>query len=207
MPPIDLNVPYHEKDDAKRLGARWDAVRKTWFLPDGTNVAPFRRWLTEQPDINIRCSSYFIAQSTRICWHCDRHTFVFSFLLPRGHEAWLNSDEFVGWEHQASAAIVYYTTHIPSTVQAQMKSLTANYRKDFSKTTQTFYWMNHCEHCGMKQGDFELFEEFDTPFCPINMRDAARILLHPIHEPFEASATLIDYEPGFFEQMRILRSP
>jgi hypothetical protein len=68
MPPIDLNVPYHEKDDAKRLGARWDAARKTWFLPDGTNTEPFGKWLTSQSDINIRCSSYFIAQSTRICW-------------------------------------------------------------------------------------------------------------------------------------------
>src|ERR1700720_3520091 len=26
-PPTDLNVPFHEKDDAKRLGARWDAGR------------------------------------------------------------------------------------------------------------------------------------------------------------------------------------
>jgi hypothetical protein len=131
---------------------------------------------------------------------------VFSFLLPRGHESWPDNDESFGWEHQASAAIVYYTAHISSTVQEQMKSLTENYRKDFSKTTQTFYWMNHCEHCGMKQGDFELFEEFDTPFCPANVRDASRILLHPIHKPFEASASSIAYEPGFFEKMRIVPS-
>ena len=43
MPPTDLNVPFHEKDDAKRLGARWDAGRKTWFLPDGTEAAPFAK--------------------------------------------------------------------------------------------------------------------------------------------------------------------
>jgi hypothetical protein len=40
MPPTDLNVPFHEKDDAKRLGARWDAIRKTWFLPDCTEIVP-----------------------------------------------------------------------------------------------------------------------------------------------------------------------
>ncbi len=206
MPPIDLNVPYHEKDDAKRLGARWDAARKTWFLPDGANSEPFTKWLTSHRDINIRSSFYFIAQSTRACWRCDRTTKVFGFLLPPGHEAWLEGDESVGWEHQTPAAIVYYITHIPSTVQAQMKSLTVHYRNDFSKTTQSFYWMNHCEHCEMKQGDFELFEEFDTPFCPVNLRDASRILLHSIQEPFEASAASIEYEPGFFELMRILPS-
>ena len=206
MPPIDLNVPYHEKDDAKRLGARWDAARKTWFLPDGANSEPFTKWLTSQWDINIRSPFYFIAQSTRTCWRCDRTTKVFGFLLPPGHEVWLEGDEPVGWEHQTPAAVVYYITHIPSTVQAQMKSLTVHYRNDFSKTTQSFYWMNHCEHCEMKQGDFELFEEFDTPFCPLNMRDASRILLHPIQEPFETSAASIEYEPGFFELMRILPS-
>jgi hypothetical protein len=58
----------------------------------------------------------------------------------------------------------------------------------------------------MKQGDFELFEEFDTPFCPVDVRDASGILLHPIQEPFEAATTSIEYEPGFFEQMRILPS-
>jgi Domain of unknown function (DUF5710) len=76
MPPIDLNVPYHEKDDAKRLGARWDAARKTWFLPDGANIGPFGKWLTSQSDFNLRCSSYFIAPSTRICWRCDRSTLL-----------------------------------------------------------------------------------------------------------------------------------
>jgi hypothetical protein len=205
MPPIDLNVPFHEKDDAKRLGARWDAVRKTWFLSDGTDVAPFTKWLPQQPDINYRCSSYFIAQSTRICWHCSRDTQVFSFLLPCGYEALADSDKFVHWERQTSEAIIYYVTYIPSSVQAQMRSVTNHYRNDFSKTTQTFYWMNHCEHCGMKQGDFELFEEFDTPFCPINARAASRILLRPVCEGFSATATSITYESGYFERMRILR--
>jgi hypothetical protein len=88
-----------------------------------------------------------------------------------------------------------------------MRSVTGHYRSDFSKTTQSFYWMNHCEHCGMKQGDFELFEEFDTPFCPINPEDASRILLRPVNEAFEASAASIAYEPGFFERMRICPDP
>ncbi|HBD4305845.1 TPA: DNA primase, partial [Escherichia coli] len=35
MARIDINVPYNEKDEAKRLGARWDATRKTWYIPDG----------------------------------------------------------------------------------------------------------------------------------------------------------------------------
>ncbi len=110
----------------------------------------------------------------------------------------------VAGELQESEAVIYYITQIPERVQMQMRSVTGHYRNDFSKTTQSFYWMNHCEHCGMKQGDFELFEEFDTPYCPINPEDASRILLRSVSEAFEASAASIAYEPGFFERMRIL---
>ena len=207
MPPTDLNVPFHEKDDAKRLGARWDAARKTWFLPDCTETAPFANWLPKRSDFNLRCTSYFIAQSMRTCWHCARDTRVFSFLLPRGHRARQDSHESADWELQESEAIIYYITQIPASVQAQMQSVTGYYRNDFSKTTQSFYWMNHCDHCGMKQGDFELFEEFDTPFCPINPQDASRILLRWVSESFEASAASIAYEPGFFEWMSICPDP
>jgi len=130
MPPTDLNVPFHEKDDAKRLGARWDAGRKTWFLPDGTEAAPFAKWLPQRADINLQFFSYFIAQSTRSCWHCARDTRVFSFLLPPGHKARVSNDESTNWEVQESEAIVYYVTWIPASVQAQMQSVTRQYRPD-----------------------------------------------------------------------------
>lgn len=29
---IDLNVPFHEKEQVKALGAKWDAVQKTWYV-------------------------------------------------------------------------------------------------------------------------------------------------------------------------------
>lgn len=39
-----LNVPYAQKDAAKALGARWDAVHKKWYVPAGKDVAPFAQW-------------------------------------------------------------------------------------------------------------------------------------------------------------------
>lgn len=41
-----LKVPYAEKDEAKKLGARWDAARKKWYVPQGVDVEPFSRWLS-----------------------------------------------------------------------------------------------------------------------------------------------------------------
>ncbi|MDQ7989635.1 MAG: DUF5710 domain-containing protein [Candidatus Dactylopiibacterium sp.] len=46
---VDLRVPFAEKDEAKRLGARWDASRKVWYVQNVANLATFQRWLTGAP--------------------------------------------------------------------------------------------------------------------------------------------------------------
>jgi len=43
-----IEVPYKEKDDAKALGARWDGVLKKWYIPEGTELALFHRWLPSE---------------------------------------------------------------------------------------------------------------------------------------------------------------
>ena len=41
---LNLKVPFAEKDQAKKLGARWDAARKVWYIDDKLDAAPFARW-------------------------------------------------------------------------------------------------------------------------------------------------------------------
>ncbi|WBS05346.1 DUF5710 domain-containing protein [Pseudoduganella sp. SL102] len=41
---VFLNVPFAEKDEAKRLGARWDPTRKKWYVPNGVDAEQFSRW-------------------------------------------------------------------------------------------------------------------------------------------------------------------
>lgn len=40
-----LNVPYSEKDEAKALGAKWNAAQKKWYVPDSIDVNKFERWM------------------------------------------------------------------------------------------------------------------------------------------------------------------
>ena len=40
-----LSVPYREKNQAKKLGAKWDKEAKSWFAPEGTDLAKLRDWL------------------------------------------------------------------------------------------------------------------------------------------------------------------
>ena len=39
-----LNVPFAQKDEAKALGARWDAIKKKWFVPADKDITLFAKW-------------------------------------------------------------------------------------------------------------------------------------------------------------------
>ena len=38
----ELKVPFEQREEAKKLGARWDGTRKSWVLPDGGDIKPFK---------------------------------------------------------------------------------------------------------------------------------------------------------------------
>ena len=38
-----LDCPFSEKDRAKSLGARWDALKSKWYVPEGIPLEPFSK--------------------------------------------------------------------------------------------------------------------------------------------------------------------
>ena len=202
MPRIDLNVPFHEKDDAKRGGARWDAQKKVWYAPEGANLVALRRWIPAPQDINVRSRHYFILRTSKTCWKCDAPTEVFAFALPESHQTLefdddADDDAEGTWEQMDIAALPHYIEYLAGEVRNRIGALTPHYRVDFSQTTQSWYWMNHCQHCGVKQGDYELFCEPDVAFLPMTDENAEAIQIEEILEPFEALATGFSYDPEF----------
>jgi hypothetical protein len=55
---INLVTPFAEKDDAKKLGARWDAQRKCWYIVDVADLTPYMRWI---PDLVAATSTESVA--------------------------------------------------------------------------------------------------------------------------------------------------
>lgn len=56
-----LNVPFSEKDEAKVLGARWNAEKKQWYVPDGVSQEPFGRWLhSAAPSAEAATTTLFV---------------------------------------------------------------------------------------------------------------------------------------------------
>lgn len=43
-----LAVPYKEKEQAKKLGAKWDKENKLWYAPEGTDLNQLSAWLPEK---------------------------------------------------------------------------------------------------------------------------------------------------------------
>ena len=48
-----LNVPYAEKDDAKKAGARWDKHLKVWYSPSPANISLLQKWRVAGNNFNI----------------------------------------------------------------------------------------------------------------------------------------------------------
>lgn len=42
--PIYLNVPYAQREDAKELGAHWDAQQRLWYVDANADLKPFDQW-------------------------------------------------------------------------------------------------------------------------------------------------------------------
>ncbi len=143
-------------------------------------------------------------KATKPCWKCSEHTSVFGFILPAGHETLEpdeEDDERDAWYRYDEPTIVHYVTDLLPAVAARIKAFSRHYRVDFSKTTQSSYWMNHCEHCGMKQGDFEMYCEPQGAFFPMDEHAASLIVLHEFVEPFGCNGSTA-YGDHLFEYMR-----
>src|SRR5580704_7695364 len=90
MARTDLSVPYLEKEEAKVLGAKWDAAQKLWYVPDGIEPSRFKKWFPKAESMkpNVRCNRFFVASAIQDCGQCRAPVKMVTFVLPKGWEEW-----------------------------------------------------------------------------------------------------------------------
>jgi len=204
MPRTDLKVPFSQKDEAKSLGARWDPTLKVWYVPDGVDIAPLVQWLPvakeddfeHEPEFLVRSPYYYVIESATSCWKCFNSTRLFSFVLPEEHEQFeLVEDEDEGftlsanrgeWSCRGYRGTASSVTSLSPQVAKQLSRFTENFKSAYSKAGGR-YMMNHCEHCGSKQGDFFMHSEPGGAFFPTSPEQASRMILTKINERFESN--------------------
>ncbi len=146
---------------------------------------------------NVRASHYFIAQTADYCWKCRGGTRLFAFIVPEDHES-LEND----WELVPEPAFLQYVESIPKSVEQSITAITSLYKLGYSDTLKQSYWMNHCEKCGVGQGDDKLFDIEDA-FHPINEKQARAITLREIKQPFEAHVGGMFFTPLVDQMSRV----
>ncbi len=165
-----LNVHIGDKDEAKALGARWDKDAKAWYVPAGVDPAPFARWMPsdEEPMPNVKADYFFLMINGQTCWKCDDHTPVYALAVPRDHQQpYEDLDDVYEkdegeeeecpetvWEEQGYNGVMSHIGWIEGDVAQLVVDMSGgSYKPVYSVTLGGTYYMNHCKHCGAKQGD------------------------------------------------------
>lgn len=169
MSRVNLRVSFEDKDEVKALGARWDPVAKSWYVPDGVDATPFREWMPRPVRINLRADRFFMGYAIKRCWKCEARTRVYTVILsPRtfryverydedtGRPLWWGSDEprfissieFINNEEAQLAIARCAPTYMPSVTDG-----------DLLRTYE-----NYCEACSAKQGLWHMYNEPDGCF-------------------------------------------
>lgn len=168
MPRIDLHVPFSEKDEVKKLGAKWDAQNRVWFIPMGVPPEPFSKWRVpeelEKSLLAILGREMFVAETETVCWKCNKRTKVFALPLLHPHydiesRAPESEDHYTELSESGEAHFMCYTNFLTEDYIKFLGSIAPTFRVDYSKTIEVSYWMNHCEHCDAKIGDFNLIDD------------------------------------------------
>ncbi len=159
-----LNVPYAEKNEAKALGAKWNAKVKKWYAE--SNYIKFAKWILRDTDEVFIAREYiYIIEGEQRCWRCHKETRVIGlgisdFANIYGEIDNPKIDEV--FDDEIHLAWTDREENIPSKLLRYLKD---NYsvKTGYSKTLGNDCFANHCDCCGALQGNYFLFDEPTSP--------------------------------------------
>ncbi len=167
-----LNVPYNEKEEAKSLGAKWNATVKKWYVDlQPEEYVKFAKWIMKDTDDAIIATEYIhIIESVRECWKCKRLTRVIGLGIGEFIHIYGEIDDpqyeyiqdYIESGEEVSLAWVDKEDDVPPKLLSYIKD---NYsvKTGYSKTIGEKCFANHCDCCGAIQGNWFLFNEPDSP--------------------------------------------
>ena len=176
---IYLNISYHEKDEAKQCGAKWDKEFKLWYTDGYGAKFGIQKWM---PSLNIIAPLYLLLD-TKECFGCKQITDIIAFTSNQCFELSSLIEELTEKYNNMTAEeiilmeIKEYNESIQEIDEHNYYALYSNlnynlniilkniiqdkfscYRLGQSKLGG-IYIANHCEYCSMIQGDYYIFAE------------------------------------------------
>ncbi|WP_267524228.1 DUF5710 domain-containing protein [Campylobacter sp. MG1] len=168
-----LDVNYNEKDEAKKLGARWNPELKKWYVNDRKDYHKFIKFINGNI---IIIDNLYLIEGKQNCFKCGKETRVIGF----GIDKYINiDDDYINFSNDDDIHIVGAIEPIPEKLIKYIQEK-YNYKMRFSKTTQTSNMSNCCDNCDILQGNFFLFNEVDSPFFITSIDDVKRLKIYKI---------------------------
>ena len=131
---------------------------------------------------------FLLAESVEECWSCGSDTRVFAILLPDVED---DPKIEIQDEDDTSAPTPCSLSNISAVndaVETYFKGLSLHFFPDYSGTAGQTYWMNHCEECLTKIGDFYLHSKPGHAFFPVTDTEISKIKLRRIDIALVADA-------------------
>ena len=168
-----LNVPYEDKNIVKALGARWNPKIKKWYITGGNeNYELFAKWILGNRDEAIIANEYLhIIETVRECWKCHKQTRVIGLGVGECVRIYRDFDDSIEYEvyedyiEPGAEVHLAWTENEKNIPPKLLRYLKEHYsvRIGYSKFCGGFTFANHCDHCGMLQGNWFMFNEPDSP--------------------------------------------
>ncbi len=64
-----IAVPFDERNDAKKLGAKWDKDNKSWYIEKGTDLNQFKEWLVDENTV-VPAKQETVSPEIEFAQHC-----------------------------------------------------------------------------------------------------------------------------------------
>ena len=112
-------------------------------------------------------------KSTQPCWKCNQISDVYCI----ASSGLIDED---GIEN--SFMLFSDLSFIDAKVGKIIKNNFSTYSPDYSKTAGGVYYMNHCQICFVKMGDFFMHSEPEGAFFPTSVHSASNITLFKLRE-------------------------
>ena len=137
----------------------------------------------------VKSHYYFICESSTNCWKCSQTTPVYAIALPSESFTWFEIEEdMFAWVQEKHPGILKYVTAF----QPDDTDMGRIFYKDFSHAAKISYWMNHCIHCGMKQGDNPLHKP-GCAFWPLTSEASKQLKVYKYFHPITARCTRLEF--------------
>lgn len=140
------------------------------------------------PNTDTMFAPWFaLAESTEQCWGCKESTKVVAIVLPDLTNKIPDHADLGQFICEEAPCALTNVVAVNETVESFLSGRCKLFFPDYSQTASVTYWMNHCEHCSAKIGDFYLHKPGHA-FFPMSVEQAMRIRLTKIDIAIEADA-------------------